>query len=131
MGQTVHSPERFKGSSLKIGVIGCGYVGLPLLLRFAERGHQVCGFDTDPEKVEKLNAGKSYIKHIPAEMIKGAVDQGRFAATTDFTRLKDVDAILICVPTPLDNRREPDLSYVEHTAQAVSQNLQQGQLVVL
>jgi UDP-N-acetyl-D-glucosamine dehydrogenase len=131
MGQAVNSPEHFKGSNLGIGVIGCGYVGLPLLLRFAERGHHVCGFDTDPEKVEKLNSGKSYIKHIPAEIIKGAVDQGRFAATTDFTKLKDFDAILICVPTPLDNRREPDLSYVEQTAQAVSQNLQQGQLVVL
>jgi UDP-N-acetyl-D-glucosamine dehydrogenase len=128
---TDRKPEFFKGSQLKVGIIGCGYVGLPLALRFAEAGHRVVGFDTDPEKVSKLNAGKSYIEHIPVTKIQQFVNSKHFSASTDFTRLKEVDAILICVPTPLDDRREPDLSYVEATARAISPNLQKGQLVVL
>jgi UDP-N-acetyl-D-glucosamine dehydrogenase len=125
------APEHFNGSNLKIGVIGCGYVGLPLILRFAERGHVVWGFDTDPTKVEKLNAGQSYVRHISAEEIKRHIDSQHFFATSDFSKLRDVNAILICVPTPLDDRREPDLSYVEQTAHAVGATLQPGQLVVL
>jgi UDP-N-acetyl-D-glucosamine dehydrogenase len=125
------SPEYFKGPNLRIGVIGCGYVGLPLILRFAERGHFVWGFDIDPAKVEQLNAGQSYLRHVPAEEIKRFVDCQHFVATDDFSKLQAVDAILICVPTPLDERREPDLSYVEQTAHIVGQNLQRGQLVVL
>ncbi len=131
MGPVVRSPEHFKGSNLKIGVIGCGYVGLPLLLRFAEHGHRVWGFDTDLAKVEKLAAGQSYIQHIPAEEIKRHVDHQRLSATADFSQLREVDAILICIPTPLDDRREPDLRYVDQTAHAVAENLQRGQLVVL
>jgi UDP-N-acetyl-D-glucosamine dehydrogenase len=131
MGREVRSPEHFAGSGLKVAVIGCGYVGLPLLLRFAERGHLAWGFDTDPAKVTKLNAGQSYIKHVPTEEVKKAVDQQRFAATGDFAMLKQMDAILICVPTPLDDRREPDLTYIEQTAHTVGQNLERGQLVVL
>ncbi|MGH9818323.1 MAG: NAD(P)-binding domain-containing protein, partial [Candidatus Acidiferrales bacterium] len=99
-------PEFFQGTNLKIGIIGCGYVGLPLALRFAESGHSVIGFDTDPSKVEMLNAGKSYIQHIPADKIAQFVSAKRFAATTDFARIKDVDSVLICVPTLLDDRRE-------------------------
>lgn len=125
------SPDYFKGANLKIGVIGCGYVGLPLILGFAERGHRVWGFDTDSTKVEKLNAGQSYLKHIPGEKIKRQVDAHHFVATSDFSKLREVDAVLICVPTPLDDRREPDLTYVEQTAHAVGENLQRGQLVVL
>src|ERR1700724_1376898 len=108
-------PEFFKGAQLKVAIIGCGYVGLPLALRFAEAGHKVTGFDTDPNKVNMLNAGRSYIEHIPQTKIQQFVNSRHFGATTDFARLKEADAILICVPTPLDERREPDLSYVEKT----------------
>ncbi len=124
-------PEFFSGTDLKIGVIGCGYVGLPLMLRFAERGHRVWGFDTDSHKVEMLNSGQSYIRHIPAEEIRQYTSRKKFSPTTDFCKLRDVDAILICVPTPLDDRREPDLRYIEQTACSISQNLRPGQLVVL
>src|SRR5260221_1040062 len=124
-------PEFFKGAQLKVAIIGCGYVGLPLALRFAEAGHKVTGFDTDPNKINMLNAGRSYIEHIPQTKIQQFVNSRHFGATTDFTRLKEADAILICVPTPLDERREPDLSYVEQTAISIQPNLQKGQLVVL
>src|ERR1700761_3593871 len=124
-------PEFFKGSQLKVGIIGCGYVGLPLGLRFAEAGHKVTGFDTDPKKVTMLNAGKSYIEHIQQAKIQQYVNSKHFRATTDFSELKDVDAIIICVPTPLDERREPDLSYVENTGLSIYPHLQKGQLVVL
>ncbi|HWW50655.1 MAG TPA: nucleotide sugar dehydrogenase [Verrucomicrobiae bacterium] len=124
-------PEFFKGKNIKVGIIGCGYVGLPLSLRFADVGQRVTGFDTDPGKVNKLNAGQSYIDHISADKIRQHVEGHRFDATTDFTRLRDMDAILICVPTPLDERREPDLSYVEKTAHTIAPNLQRNQLVVL
>jgi UDP-N-acetyl-D-glucosamine dehydrogenase len=124
-------PEFFAGKELKIGIIGCGYVGLPLALRFADVGQRVTGFDTDQEKISKLNAGQSYIQHISADKIKRHVDGKRFDATTDFTLLRDMDAVLICVPTPLDERREPDLSYVEKTAQSIAPNLQCDQLIVL
>jgi len=124
-------PEFFAGKDIRIGIIGCGYVGLPLALRFAETGQRVTGFDTDPGKVEKLNAGQSYIQHISAAKIAEHVKGGRFTATTDFTKLREMDAVLICVPTPLDERREPDLSYVEQTALSIAPNLQRGQLIVL
>src|ERR1700677_2388747 len=124
-------PEFFKSSQLKVGIIGCGYVGLPLGLRFAEAGHKVTGFDTDPKKVSMLNAGKSYIEHIQQAKIQQYVNSKHFRATTDFAELKDVDAIIICVPTPLDERREPDLSYVEDTGLSIYPHLQKGQLVVL
>jgi UDP-N-acetyl-D-glucosamine dehydrogenase len=124
-------PEFFKGAQLKVAIIGCGYVGLPLALRFAEAGHKVTGFDTDPNKVSMLNAGKSYIEHIPQTKIQQFVNSKHFSATTDFARLKEADAIIICVPTPLDERREPDLSYVEQTAISIYPHLQKGQLVVL
>jgi UDP-N-acetyl-D-glucosamine dehydrogenase len=125
------SPEFFSGKNLKIGIIGCGYVGLPLALRFADTGQNVLGFDLDREKVEKLNHGESYIKHIPAASIAKHVSAQHFSATTDFSRLREMDAILICVPTPLDDRREPDLSFVENTARAITPHLQPSQLVVL
>jgi UDP-N-acetyl-D-glucosamine dehydrogenase len=124
-------PEYFAGKDIKIGIIGCGYVGLPLALRFADVGQRVTGFDTDQEKITKLNAGQSYIQHISADKIKQHVQGKRFDATTDFTRLREMDAVLICVPTPLGERREPDLSYVEKTAQSIAPNLQRNQLIVL
>jgi UDP-N-acetyl-D-glucosamine dehydrogenase len=128
---TDRKPEFFKGARLRVGIIGCGYVGLPLALRFAEAGHRVTGFDTDPNKVQKLNRGESYIQHIPNNKVQQFVQSRHFSATTDFSRLAEADAILICVPTPLDQRREPDLSYVEQTAKAIRPHLRRGQLVVL
>jgi UDP-N-acetyl-D-glucosamine dehydrogenase len=128
---TDRKPEFFKGSQLRVAIIGCGYVGLPLALRFAEAGHRVTGFDTDPHKVSMLNAGKSYIEHIQQTKIQQYVNSRHFGATTEFSKLKDADAIIICVPTPLDERREPDLTYVEQTAVAIQPHLQRGQLVVL
>src|ERR1700719_860292 len=124
-------PEFFKGAQLKVAIIGCGYVGLPLALRFAEAGHKVTGFDTDPNKVNMLKAGKSYIEHIPQTKIQQFVNSRHFNASNDFAKVKEADAILICVPTPLDERREPDLSYVEQTAISIYPHLQRGQLVVL
>src|ERR1700719_312753 len=128
---TDRRPEYFKGAQLRVGIIGCGYVGLPLGLRFAEAGHRVTGFDTDPAKVEKLNRGQTYIQHIPQNKIQQFVQSKHFSATSDFAKLAEMDAIIICVPTPLDQRREPDLSYVENTAQAIRPHLQRGQLVIL
>jgi UDP-N-acetyl-D-glucosamine dehydrogenase len=128
---TDRRPEYFKGAQLRVGIIGLGYVGLPLGLRFAEAGHRVTGFDTDPGKVEKLNRGQTYIQHISQNKIQQFVQSKHFGATTDFARLAEVDAIIICVPTPLDQRREPDLSYVEATAESIRPHLQRGQLVVL
>jgi UDP-N-acetyl-D-glucosamine dehydrogenase len=128
---TDRKPEFFKGATLKVAIMGCGYVGLPLALRFAEAGHKVVGFDTDPEKVRLLNAGKSYIEHIQQTKIQQYVNSRHFHATTDFTKLKEADAIIICVPTPLNEYREPDLSYVESTAKAIQPHLRTGQLVVL
>ncbi|HTU35975.1 MAG TPA: nucleotide sugar dehydrogenase [Candidatus Acidoferrum sp.] len=125
------TPDFFAGKNIKVGIIGCGYVGLPLALRFSDVGQRVTGFDLDKAKVEKLNAGQTYIQHIPAAKIREHVEAKHFDATTDFKRLREMDAVLICVPTPLDVRREPDMSYVENTARAIAPNLQRKQLIVL
>ena len=114
-----------------IGIVGLGYVGLPLSLRFAQNGARVLGFDIDPAKVESLNAGRSYILHIPAEEIAAMTGTGAFAATTDFSRVQECAAVIICVPTPLVNGRDPDLSYVLNTGRAIAPHLQKGQLVCL
>jgi len=124
-------PEFFKGAQLRVGIVGCGYVGLPLGLRFAEVGHRVTGFDLDQKKVDTLNRGQSYIGHVPTVKIQQYVRSRHFGATSDFSQLALMDAILICVPTPLDERREPDLRYVEQTARAIAATLTRGQLVVL
>ena len=97
-----------------IGIVGLGYVGLPLMLRFTEVGYRVIGFDIDPDKVQALGEGRSYIKHIAAGKIAAAVQSG-FLPTTDFARARDADALIICVPTPLNKYREPDLSFVTGT----------------
>ena len=114
-----------------IGVVGLGYVGLPLVLEFIRGGVKVLGFDVDARKVKALQAGKSYIEHIPARAIREMIKSGRFSATTDFKQLRKPDCILICVPTPLSKMREPDLTYVEATARSVARTLRPGQLVVL
>ncbi|HOK80958.1 MAG TPA: nucleotide sugar dehydrogenase [bacterium] len=112
-----------------IGVIGLGYVGLPLVLRFARKNFNVIGFDTDKSKVELLNKGKSYISHIPDKDIQGV--KHNFIATVDTTKLSQPDAIIICVPTPLDAHREPDLTYIKNTAIEISKHLRKSQLISL
>lgn len=114
-----------------VGIIGLGYVGLPLALRFNEVGFNVLGFDVDRGKVDQLNAGTSYIRQIPASRVEGMVRSGRFESTTNFDLLGKADALLICVPTPLDRHREPDLQYIERTTDAVAANLRVGHLVCL
>jgi UDP-N-acetyl-D-glucosamine dehydrogenase len=127
--------EKIDQKEALIGVIGLGYVGLPLVRRFWEVGFAVLGFDTDRDKVERLNRGESYIKHIPSALVAEMVGpQGggrRFAATWDMGRLTEPDALLICVPTPLTPSREPDLRYVENTSRDIAQALRPGQLVSL
>src|SRR5215472_1613003 len=112
-------------------VCGLGYVGLPLVRAVATEGYNVIGFDIDPEKVSQLNAGKSYIHHIASETIATLVSKGRFSATKDFLRIREADIISICVPTPLNKNREPDLSFVVCTATNVADNARPGQLIVL
>jgi UDP-N-acetyl-D-glucosamine dehydrogenase len=123
--------RRVEQREARVGVVGLGYVGLPLGLAFADGGFRVLGFDVDPAKVEALAAGRSYIEHLDGEQLARNVGGGRFAATGDFDRMAEVDALLICVPTPLDRHREPDLSYVEATARQIARSLRRGQLVVL
>ena len=114
-----------------VGVIGLGYVGLPLVELFASKGFPVLGFDIDEAKVEKLQSGQSYIGHIGSDRVAALRDSGRFAATADFSRLGEADAVLICVPTPLGPHREPDLTAVTLTGRAIGRYLRPGQLVVL
>lgn len=131
MGDEMDLLTKIKRHEAKIGVIGMGYVGLPLLLEFVKENFPTIGFDIDPTKVKELNAGKSYIKHIPSKKIKEAVDKGKFKATADFSLLKEVDCILVCVPTPLGKHREPDVSYITSTSETIVQFLRKGHLIVL
>ena len=117
--------------SARIGIIGLGYVGLPLVQVFCEAGFHVAGFDIDPEKIARLTAGESYIKHIPAETVAALNASGRFTASADFRGLAEVDAVLICVPTPLAENREPDMRFVVGTTEALAESLRPGQLIVL
>lgn len=123
--------HRIRNQEAVIGVIGLGYVGLPLVLHVTQAGFRVLGFDVEPERVAALNAGETYIRHCPAEAIREMVATGRFEATTDITRAREADALLICVPTPLTPQREPDLDAVRSTAEALAPHLRPGQLVVL
>ena len=123
--------KKLDSSKAKVGVIGLGYVGLPLVLRFCEEGFSVTGFDVDVEKVSSLMKGRSYIKHIPSSSIKEAVEAGFLKATSDMSKLRDMDAIIICVPTPLTSMREPDMSYVVGTANEIAKFIRPGQLVSL
>ncbi|MHC4714070.1 MAG: nucleotide sugar dehydrogenase [Planctomycetota bacterium] len=123
--------EKIGSLQAHVGIIGLGYVGLPLVREFAAKGFRVTGFDIDPRKVDQLNNGESYIKHIPSSLIKKLRADCRFEATTEYGRLSEVDCILICVPTPLDRMREPDLSYVEKSVESIALTLRKGQLVIL
>lgn len=123
--------KRLEGKKAHVGIIGLGYVGLPLLKTFLAGGFRVMGFDIDPKKVKMLNQGKSYIKHVKTEELKKYLNEKKFQATTDFKNLAKVDVIIICVPTPLDAHRNPDLKYVVNTTEVIAQNLRKGQLVIL
>ena len=117
--------------STRIGIIGLGYVGLPLLLLFSEAGFETIGFDVDPKKAVALRKGESYLHHIPSERVAPVFSSGRADVTTDFDRLTECDAIIVCVPTPLGKHREPDLRFIRDTADEIARRLRRGQLVVL
>ncbi len=123
--------DRIQDKSAVIGVVGLGYVGLPLVREFVRAGYQGLGFDTDPAKVDRLNSGQSYILSVPSEMVSEWRQNERFEATVDMTRMSEPDALLICVPTPLTPTREPDLRFVEQTGEQIGNALRKGQLVVL
>ncbi len=123
--------SKVQEKSASVGVIGLGYVGLPLIRAFINAGFSVIGYDTDQNKITSLEAGESYIKHIPSAWIKEWTASGKFFATAEMSRLGEADVLLICVPTPLGEGREPDLSYVESTCEAISKALRPGQLVIL
>src|SRR5436309_15768634 len=129
MPSPIDLQERLASAKATVGVIGLGYVGLPLALTIAEAGKRAVGFDVDQAKVDKLRAGESYIRHIAAERIVALAS--RFHSTADFSALVECDAIVICVPTPLSEGREPDLGYVSGTSQTIAKYLRRGQLVVL
>ena len=116
---------------MNIAIVGLGYVGLPLSLQFARSGVNVLGLDIDPPKVDAINKGQSYIKHIEPSAVAEQVKAGRMAASTDFSRVKEVEAVIICVPTPLNKNREPDISYILETGKAIAPHLVKGTLVVL
>jgi UDP-N-acetyl-D-glucosamine dehydrogenase len=116
---------------MNIAIVGQGYVGLPLSLQFARSGVNVIGLDVDIVKVNALNQGRSYIKHISGEAVRAEREAGRFEASTDFARIQGVEAVIICVPTPLNKNREPDISYIVDTGKAMAPHLQKGTLVVL
>jgi len=123
--------QRINDQSAKIGIIGLGYVGLPLINAFIKAGFSTLGFDVDQRKVDMLNAGQSYIKHIDGLAVSEWIERGKFEPTSDMSRLAEADALLICVPTPLNDSRDPDLAYVEGTAESISKTLRPGQMVVL
>ncbi|OGW40625.1 MAG: UDP-N-acetyl-D-glucosamine dehydrogenase [Nitrospirae bacterium RBG_13_39_12] len=122
---------RIKEKEALIGIIGLGYVGLPLVKEFHRVGFHVTGFDIDSKKVAMLKKGKSYIKHITSDVVRNLIKDGRFKATTDFANLKFMDCIIICVPTPLTKYREPDLSFVFNTTMFIAKYLRKGQLIIL
>ncbi|HZZ72777.1 MAG TPA: nucleotide sugar dehydrogenase [Pirellulales bacterium] len=128
LAQLSHAIEN---KTAKVGVIGLGYVGLPLIQAFVGAGFPTLGFDVDQKKVDRLLAGQSYIKHIAADWIAACVRTKKFTPTADMARLKEADAILICVPTPLSDSRDPDLTYIEQTAEKIAAVLRPGQLIVL
>ena len=122
--------EKLESKQAVIGILGLGYVGLPLVLRYAEIGFKVIGIDIDTNKVDAVNNGNSYIEHIHSDRIKSALESG-FEATTDFSRASEADALILCVPTPLNKYREPDLSYVIDTTEAIVPYLRKGQILSL
>src|SRR5712671_4687200 len=123
--------EKFKSHKAVIGLIGLGYAGLPLCCCFAEAGFETIGFDVDPAKIKAIEAGHSYIEHIPASRIQSIVGSGKLKATTSFDQLARCDVAIICVPTPLGEGKSPDLRHIVDTTEQIKQRLHRGQLVVL
>ncbi|MEM6690675.1 MAG: nucleotide sugar dehydrogenase [Planctomycetota bacterium] len=123
--------KKIAASAQVVGVVGLGYVGLPLINAFTNAGVRCLGFDVDPKKINKLSRGESYIKHIPDGTIKEWIERETFEATSDMSRLSEADVVLICVPTPLSETRDPDLEYVIKTTEAIAETLRPGQLIVL
>ena len=123
--------QKINDQSAVIGIIGLGYVGLPLMSAFVKAGFKTIGFDVDQKKVDMLKAGQSYIKHIDAAKVSTLIEEGQFDPTADVSRMVEADCLLICVPTPLNDSRDPDLSYVKGTTEAIAKSLRPGQLVVL
>lgn len=123
--------DKINNKKAVVAVVGLGYVGLPLLMEFVEEGIKTIGFDIDDKKVNQLNNGKSYIKHIDGNRVKRVRDSKLFEATSDFARIKEVDCVLIAVPTPLTKHREPDMSYIVGTAKNIAPHIRKGQLIVL
>ncbi|MCS7243423.1 MAG: nucleotide sugar dehydrogenase [Candidatus Calescibacterium sp.] len=121
--------DKIKTRKVKVGIIGLGYVGLPILINFAKKKFQVIGFDIDKKKIEQINQNKSYIKHISSEHLESIKDY--YTATTDFSKLQDVDFIIIAVPTPLDKHRNPDMTYVFNTTKTIRDNLKKYQTIIL
>ncbi|MFC1677393.1 nucleotide sugar dehydrogenase [Planctomycetota bacterium] len=122
--------KKINEKKIKVGVLGLGYVGLPLVREFASEGIKVTGFDIDEKKVNKLNSGRSIIKHISHSQVKQMVSSGLFKATTNMSRIKAVDAVLVCVPTPLTENREPDMQFIIKSSETIARYLQPGQLIV-
>src|SRR5215471_6925470 len=116
---------------MKFATIGLGYVGLPFCLQFSRSGVQVLGLDIDDAKVQAIQSGRSYIKHIDSAAIHDLVSAGKFSASTDFTKIREVDSVIICVPTPLTGNREPDISFILRTGVSIAPHLTRGTLVVL
>ena len=123
--------KKIKDRTAVVGIMGLGYVGLPLVREFCGAGFEVFGFDVDERKVSMLKRGKTYIRHLPAQMFKDLIKKGRFTPTSDMKLLRKPDAILICVPTPLDKMREPDMSYVRATTETIARYMRAGQMVIL
>src|SRR5437868_2920769 len=123
--------EAIQNKSAKVGVIGLGYVGIPLIQAFVKAGFSTMGFDIDQKKVDRLLAGESYIGHISSSWIADCINSKRFIPTADMRRLAEADAILICVPTPLSESRDPDLSFIEATTRQIAASLRPDQLIVL
>ena len=122
--------DKIMSRNAHVGIIGLGYVGLPLVIEFCKAGFSVTGFDVDPQKIRSLKEYKSYIKHIDLSKSKSVLS-ARFSPTSDFSLLNAMDCIVICVPTPLNRNREPDMTYVFNTTETVARYLKKGQLVVL
>ena len=131
MNRRTKLTEMIEDRTAKVGIIGLGYVGLPLAIHFGKSGFPVVGFDLDIKKIEKLLKGESYIRHVSIEPINEMIKAGRFDVTSDFSRLKEVDCILICVPTPLTDKMEPDLTYLVETTETIARHFRAGQLIVL
>lgn len=123
--------DKINDKTVKVGVLGLGYVGLPLVREFCSAGVKVTGFDIDTHKVDVLNSGKSIIKHVPHEQVRKMVSSGLFKATADMSAIRTVDVVIICVPTPLTENREPDMQYIVSSSETIAKYLQRNQLIVL